>query len=39
VRSQQPAILAEITLQSLMAEQCRSADFLARADILRALGF
>jgi hypothetical protein len=40
VRGQQPVVLAEMTLRSLSPEpQADHADFLARADILRALGF
>jgi hypothetical protein len=40
VRGQTPMVLAEMTLHSLNAEPDeRHEDFLARADILRALGF
>jgi hypothetical protein len=40
VRGQQPVVLAEMTLRSLNPEpDVGHADFLARADILRALGF
>ena len=40
VRGQQPVVLAEMTLRSLTAEpDVDHTDFLARADILRALGF
>lgn len=40
VRGQQPVVLAEMTLRSLSPEpEVDHADFLARADILRALGF
>jgi hypothetical protein len=40
VRGQQPVVLAEMTLHSLTPEpDADHADFLARADILRALGF
>lgn len=40
VRGQQPVVLAEMTLRSLTAEPgVGHADFLARADILRTLGF
>src|SRR5215831_9500134 len=40
VRGQQPVVLAEMTLHSLTPEpDVDHTDFLARADILRALGF
>src|SRR3989449_10870506 len=40
VRGQAPVVLAEMTLRSLSPEQdAGHADFLARADILSALGF
>ena len=40
VRGQQPIVLAEMTLRSLIPEpDVGHPDFLARADILRALGF
>ncbi len=40
VRGQPPVVLAEMTLQSLLERpDVGHADFLARADILRALGF
>jgi hypothetical protein len=40
VRGQQPVVLAEMTLRSLVPEpDVGHTDFLARADILRALGF
>jgi hypothetical protein len=40
VRGQQPVVLAEMTLRSLIPEpDVGHRDFLARADILRALGF
>jgi hypothetical protein len=40
VRGQQPVVLAEMTSRSLnLAPDVGHADFLARADILRALGF
>ena len=40
VRGQQPVVLAEMTLRSLTSEpEVDHTDFLARADILRALGF
>jgi hypothetical protein len=39
VRGQQPIVLAEMTLRNLMEPDVGHADFLARADILRALGF
>ena len=40
VRGQQPVVLAEMTLRSLTTEpDIGHTDFLARADILRALGF
>jgi hypothetical protein len=40
VRGQQPVVLAEMTLRSLIPEpDLGHVDFLARADILRALGF
>jgi hypothetical protein len=40
VRGQQPVVLAEMTLRSLIPEpDIGHPDFLARADVLRALGF
>jgi hypothetical protein len=40
VRGQQPVVLAEMTLRSLIPKpEVGHTDFLARADILRALGF
>jgi len=40
VRGQQPVVLAEMTLRSLIPEaSVGHSDFLARADVLRALGF
>src|SRR5262249_51750925 len=40
VRGQQPVVLAEMTLHSLTPEaDVDHTDFLARADVLRALGF
>jgi hypothetical protein len=40
VRGQQPVVLAEMTLRSLIPEPAAGhADFLARADVLRAIGF
>src|SRR5256886_14963930 len=40
VRGQQPVVLAEMTLRSLIpGPEVGHTDFLARADILRALGF
>jgi hypothetical protein len=40
VRGQQPVVLAEMTLRSLNPEpDVGHADFLARTDVLRALGF
>ena len=39
VRGKTPLVMAEMTLRSLSAAAADHADFLARADILRALGF